>query len=126
MPWRNPRRRSAIVSGDAVLRNPITGSGERGACAASGQAAAAPPRRVTNSRRLKLLNRMYLTSVRAPRYILLYIAEPGQWVCELVQAFRARDGVANAPANDRCWHTAGVTRCAGLSAAVQVFGRRQR
>ena len=43
---------TAVPSGDALLRNPITGIAGCCACAASGQAAAAPPSSVMNSRRL--------------------------------------------------------------------------
>ena len=46
-----PRIRSAFVSGDAALRNPITGTAGCCARAASGHAAAAPPSSVINSRR---------------------------------------------------------------------------
>ena len=41
-----------IASGDVGLRNPITGIAGCCARAASGHAAAAPPSRLTNSRRL--------------------------------------------------------------------------
>ena len=50
-PWRNPRRDSAMPSGDWLLRNPITGIAGCCARAASGHAAAAPPSSVMNSRR---------------------------------------------------------------------------
>src|SRR3954464_10085555 len=41
-PWRNPRNRSVYPSGDAALRNPITGNADS-ARAGNGHAAAAPP-----------------------------------------------------------------------------------
>jgi len=41
-PWRNTRRRPAVMSGDLGSRNPITGIGGCCARAASGQAAALP------------------------------------------------------------------------------------
>src|SRR5262249_23373147 len=50
-PWRKARSRSASVSGDAAWRNPTTGTVGCCARAASGHAAAAPPRRVMNSHR---------------------------------------------------------------------------
>ena len=50
-PWRNPRDTSVNASGDWLLRKPITGIAGCCARAASGQAAAAPPRSVMNARR---------------------------------------------------------------------------
>jgi hypothetical protein len=50
-PWRNALRRIAYPSGDALLRNPITGIADCCARTVSGHATAAPPRTVMNSRR---------------------------------------------------------------------------
>ena len=50
-PRRNPRDTSVNASGDWLLRKPITGIAGCCARAASGQAAAAPPRSVMNARR---------------------------------------------------------------------------
>src|SRR5262249_34339912 len=49
-PWRNARKRSALPSGDAECRNPITGIAGCWACAVSGHAAA-PLSAASNSRR---------------------------------------------------------------------------
>ena len=51
-PCRNARKRSSKRSGDALLRNPTTGIADCCARATSGQAMAAPPASVMNSRRL--------------------------------------------------------------------------
>src|SRR5262245_59397253 len=51
-PWRNAATRCAKAFGEPLLRNPITGITGCCARAASGHAAAAPPRSRMNSRRL--------------------------------------------------------------------------
>ena len=51
-PCWNARRRTTYKSGEALLRKPMTGIAGCWACAASGHAAAAPPRSDMNSRRL--------------------------------------------------------------------------
>jgi type 1 fimbriae regulatory protein FimB/type 1 fimbriae regulatory protein FimE len=56
-PWRNAPRRFAIASDDLLSRNPITGIAGCCARAASGHAAAAPPRSVMNSRRFLIAYR---------------------------------------------------------------------
>jgi hypothetical protein len=49
LPWRKAAMRCADSSGDRALRNPMTGIGPGCARAASGHAAAAPPRSVAKN-----------------------------------------------------------------------------
>src|ERR1700730_4501214 len=74
MPLRGARMGRVI--GCSEIRSPASLAAAR---AASGHAAAAPPRSVMNSRRLKRPNRIATTGSRTLHFILLETARPGQW-----------------------------------------------
>src|SRR5262249_10297270 len=91
-PWRNACSRVAYTSGDALLRNPITGI-DCCARAVQGQAAT-PPRSVMNSRRLTRSPR----STRMPEY---QMADPSAKAIAASQSAEARTVGYGSSADER-------------------------